>query len=72
MKTLVSLIILEKANNRPEQWRFGQAVFNYAYDMYKMETNKLRGTNYDCFYNDSKVEIFLEKLEELLAEFKTQ
>ena len=51
-----------KVQNKPEEWRLGQAYFNYAYELYPEETNQLRGTEYDCFYNDNKIPIFLEEL----------
>ena len=51
-----------KVQNKPEEWRLGQAYFNYAEELYPEETNLLRGTEYDCFYDDNKISIFLEKL----------
>lgn len=56
--------------NKPEEWRLGQAYFNYAEELYPEETNQLRGTEYDCFYNDEKIPEFLEKLNEKLLDFK--
>ena len=58
-----------KVQNKPEEWRLGQAYFNYAEELYPEETNQLRGTEYDCFYNDKKIPEFLEKLNEKLLEF---
>lgn len=55
-----------KVQNKPEEWRLGQAYFNYAYELYPEETNQLRGTEYDCFYDDNKISIFLEKLNKKL------
>ena len=52
--------------NKPEEWRLGQAYFNYAEELYPEETNQLRGTEYDCFYNDEKIPNFLKKLNEKL------
>lgn len=59
-----------KVQNKPEEWRLGQAYFNYAYEMYPDDVNKLRGTNYDCYYDDNKIGIFLNKLNESLLTFK--
>lgn len=39
--------------------RLGQSVFNTAYAMFPKETNKIRGTDDDCFYNDSIIGNFL-------------
>ena len=58
--------ILNKANSKPSNWRYGQAIFNYAFDILPYEVNLLRGTTYDCFYNNEKVDIFLEKLSEMI------
>ena len=55
-----------KVQNKPEEWRLGQAYFNYAEELYPEETNQLRGTEYDCFYNDEKIPNFLKKLNEKL------
>ena len=55
-----------KVQNKPEEWRLGQAYFNYAYELYPKETNQLRGSEYDCFYDDNKISIFLEKLNKKL------
>ena len=59
-----------KVQNKPEEWRLGQAYFNYAEELYPEETNQLRGTEYDCFYNDERIPEFLEKLNEILLEIK--
>lgn len=42
--------------------RYGQAIFNAAFAMFPRATSKLRSTKYDCFYNDSKVNDFLNQL----------
>ena len=55
-----------KVMNKPKEWRIGQAYFNYAYEMFPDETDKLRGTQYDCFYLDERVPEFLEELNKLL------
>ena len=59
-----------KVQNKPEEWRLGQAYFNYAEELYPEETNQLRGTKYDCFYVDNRIPKFLEKLNEKLLKFK--
>lgn len=51
-----------KVQNKPKEWRLGQAYFNYAEELYPEKTNQLRGTGYDCFYDDNKIPIFLEEL----------
>jgi len=51
-----------KVLNKPKEWRVGQAYFNYAYELYPKETDKIRGTEDDCFYDDSKIPQFLNRL----------
>ena len=55
-----------KVQNKPEEWRLGQAYFNYAYELYPKEVNELRGTEYDCFYDNNKIPMFLEELNKKL------
>ena len=57
-----------KVMNKPKEWRMGQAYFNYAYEMFPNETDKLRGTQYDCFYLDERIPKFLEELNKLLLQ----
>lgn len=52
--------------NKPKEWRLGQAYFNYAYKMFPKETDKLRGTDKDCFYRDELIPVFLEELDKLI------
>lgn len=59
-----------KVQNKPDEWRLGQAYFNYAEELYPEETNQLRGTEYDCFHSDEKIPEFLKKLNELLLKIK--
>lgn len=55
-----------KVQNKPKEWRLGQAYFNYAEELYPEETNQLRGTEYDCFYDDTKISLFLHELNKQL------
>ena len=57
-----------KVMNKPKEWRMGQAYFNYAYEMYPNVADKLRGTQYDCFYLDERIPEFLEELNKLLLQ----
>lgn len=40
--------------------RYGQAMFNEALSLFPEKTESLRGTEDDCFYDDSKVPAFLK------------
>jgi len=50
------------------QHREGQALFCASYDLFPKSTDKLSGTPCDCFYEDSRMPIFLEELQKLDAE----
>lgn len=52
--------------NKPKEWRLGQAYFNYAYELYPRDVDTLRGTNVDCFYDDTKIPYFLNALNKQL------
>jgi len=46
--------------------RHGQAIINICLEMYPEATHELSGSEYDCFYNDKKICIFIEKLYEYM------
>ena len=50
------------------QLRWGQAVFNSAYDFYPEEVNQLRNTEFDCFYADEKTTEFMNQLGKILED----
>ena len=52
--------------NKPEEWRLGQAYFNYAEELYPEKTNALRGSKVDCFYRDDLIPDFLDALNFLI------
>ena len=56
-----------KVGDRPLEWRLGQAYFNYAYELYPEETEKLRSTKVDCFYVDERIPAFLDALNKELT-----
>lgn len=63
--------ILEKADTYTKinfYFRRGQAVFNAAYDLFPKAADKLRSTEYDCYYDDSREDVFIERLMTLDAE----
>ena len=44
--------------------RKGQAYFNYLYQLHPDVADEIRGTEFDPFYNDSRIEKFLNKISE--------
>lgn len=51
------------------QWRAGQALFNALYLENEAMANKIRGTEYDCFYSDKNIPAFTKRVKELLNEY---
>lgn len=49
------------------EWRYGQAVFNTCHSLFPEIADSLRGTEYDPFYEDTRVEAFLQQVEEKLS-----
>ncbi len=50
--------------------RYGQVIFNYVYSLYPEVANKIRGSEYDCFYEDEKVDFFLELVKKIKEELE--
>jgi hypothetical protein len=46
--------------------RKGQCIFNIAYEKYPTQTDLLRGSQFDPYYNDSLGYEFLEELQKLI------
>lgn len=47
--------------NRPKNWRKGQAVFNYIESKYGVARSVQFEDGIDCFYRDDQIEEFLQK-----------
>lgn len=47
-----------------EHWRYGQTLFNALYELDSEMANKIRATEHDPFYDDGKVDKFLDYLDE--------
>ena len=45
---------------QPPYWRKGQFVFNYIDKIYDVARDVQFKDNVDCFYNDDKIDEFLE------------
>ena len=46
--------------------RYGQAIYNVAFVKYTRYVKTLTATEFDCYYNDSKVNVFLNELERII------
>lgn len=55
--------------NKPKNWREGQAVFNYVDQVYYGAARDAQfGYDVDCFYNDSKIDVFIETCAKIISE----
>ena len=53
--------IYTKMSDKPKDWRRGQFVFNYIEENYGDVAREVQFKDYiDCFYNDDKIEEFIE------------
>ena len=51
--------ILERSENRDKFLRKGQWLFNELYKMYPNFANSIRGTEFDPFYDDNRINKFI-------------
>ena len=47
-----------------DQLRYGQIIMNELYDVWPDKHAEIINTEYDCFYDNSKVKLALSKLEQ--------
>lgn len=48
------------STEKPQNWRYGQAIFNYTEKLYGDIARRVQFEwNIDCFYDDSKADTFL-------------
>lgn len=52
--------IVRVIENRPKNWRKGQAIFNYIDAKYDVARSVQYSDKVDCFYDDSKIEEFIK------------
>lgn len=55
--------------SRPEQWRKGQFVFNYVDENYGVARAVQFQKGVDCFYNDKKIDLFLDICYEMVMDY---
>jgi len=49
-----------KAEN---QWRYGQTIMNVLWEVWPDKHTEIKGSDIDCFYDNSNVQFTLDKLE---------
>jgi hypothetical protein len=63
MKTKLERInkLVMDVNNKPSEWRWGQAYFNYALQLFPIKAEECRGDDsIDPFHNDNNINKFVE------------
>jgi hypothetical protein len=49
---------------KPEnQWRYGQTVMNVLWEVWPEKYQEIKGSDTDCFYDNSTTQLTLDKLE---------
>lgn len=57
--------MIQSAMKENPRWRYGQTVFNVAWDLWPgFIDQKIRGSELDPFYQDKKVDALLDRLYE--------
>lgn len=46
--------------NKPKNWRYGQFVFNYIDQVYRVARSVQFIDNIDCFYDDKMIDKFIK------------
>lgn len=52
--------IMSLVENKPSQWRKGQAVFNYIEEYYGVSRQVQFIDGCDCFYDDTQIDDFIK------------
>jgi len=45
------------------QWRYGQTIMNVLWEIWPEKYQEIKGSDFDCFYNNATVQSTLDKLE---------
>lgn len=53
--------VMSAMDNKPDEWRPGQFVFNYIDERYGVARNVQFIDGVDCFYNDDNIEEFIDR-----------
>jgi hypothetical protein len=64
--------ILTAMMKKPKEWRDGQFVFNYIDEMYGVARSVQFMDGVDCFYNDGKIDEFIDRCYIRLVEILNQ
>ena len=62
IETLINEAQINASCKQYKDLRFGQCVFNITQDLCGCIVDNFRGLDEDCFYNDEKVDLFLQSI----------
>ena len=62
--------VLTAMLNKPKEWRDGQFVFNYIDEVYGVARSVQFVEGVDCFYDDKKIDEFIDRSYMLLYEIE--
>ena len=62
--------VLTAMLNKPKEWRDGQFVFNYIDEVYGVARSVQFVEGVDCFYDDKKIDEFIDRSYILLCEIE--
>ena len=62
--------VLTAMLNKPKEWRDGQFVFNYIDEVYGVARSVQFVEGVDCFYDDKKIDEFIDRSYMLLCEIE--
>lgn len=58
--------------NKPPQWREGQYVFNYIDEVFGVAREAQFKYGVDCFYNDDKIDEFIETCANIITKLENE
>ena len=62
--------VLTAMQKKPKEWRDGQFVFNYIDEVYGVARSVQFVEGVDCFYDDKKIDDFIDRSYMLLCEIE--
>ena len=64
--------VFNRLKYKPFEWRDGQFVFNYIDNEYGVARTAQFKYGVDCFYNDNKINEFIELCAQLISEIRNE
>lgn len=65
-------ILDRNVKSKPDDWRYGQWVFNFVRFHYREAAESLRCSKVDCFYDNSKADAFIEAAAKIITKLNNK